>query len=115
MATRDDKEGARFTRDNLDKTAQSLKHDLTWALAPDSNRKGHAYYFIGTCGNCGGNAHAAALWSSTSSVVDVRTATCGGPGTWILTEIEQARASERAVLAIAAYADTVRRIVAGMN
>lgn len=115
MASKMDREGAAFTRDNLDADATALGHRMTWKLAPDATRKGHAYYFIGTCEHCGGNAHAGSAWSSTTSVVDARRERCGGPGTAILTEIGAARRSELIAPAIAEFGAHVRRAASRLN
>lgn len=58
MASKMDREGAKYTRDNLDAEAAARGHLVAWKLAPNATRKGHCYYFIGTCEHCGGNAHA---------------------------------------------------------
>ena len=49
MATRNDREGAKHTRDNLDERAHALGHDMAWTLGENSNRQGYAYHFVGTC------------------------------------------------------------------
>ncbi len=115
MASQSDRESAGFTRDNLDRTARNLGHHPTWALAPTTNRKGHAYYYVGTCDHCAGNAHAGPAWSSCTSVVDIRHDRCGGPGTSVLTEIEAARCSELVAPAITTFAGEVRRVISRMN
>lgn len=109
MTTRDERYCATANRDDYNVTVRNLGHDLAWKLAPNATRKGHAYYFVGTCRNCGGNIHIGASWSSTDSVVDARTEKCAGPGTWILTEIEQGRLHELAGKAIADFGAAVRR------
>lgn len=115
MASKMDREGAKYTRDNLDAEAAARGHLVAWKLAPNATRKGHCYYFIGTCEHCGGNAHAGSTFSSCTSVVDLRHDPCGGPGTYVLTEIEQARVSELIAPAIDNLRTAVRRSIAEMN
>lgn len=115
MANRADRENARLTRDDVDRKAAGLGHTLVWTLSPLANRRGHAFYFIGTCGQCGGNAHAGASWSSSSSVLDCRRHECSGPGTHVLTEIEMRRFNEVLQPAIGALAAAARRTTAVHN
>jgi hypothetical protein len=71
---------AAWTRDNVTVTATNAGHKLDW-----TEIKGG---WSGTCGDCGANATAFPMGSSSQSVRDARSATCSGPGTAILTEIE---------------------------
>ena len=115
MASRTDREGAKFTRDDIDRKATALGHAMTWKLAPNSTRKGHCYYFLGECGNCGAQASAGSMWSSCQGIRAARHEPCGGPGTAILTQIEADRVSELIAPAIAEFAATVRRATATLN
>jgi hypothetical protein len=116
MATRTDREEARFTRDNIDRAARARGHDPAWRLAPNATRKGHAYYFEGTCSHCHAHASAGPAWSSSHGVIDLRSATrCGGPGTHVLTDIEAARQSELLAPVIAEFFGHVRRAIAAQN
>lgn len=116
MTTRDERFNAKANRDDHDTAARNLGHALTWKLAPNATRAGHAYYYIGTCANCAGVVHVGASWSSTPSlVVDPRHDRCGGPGTSVLTEIEQGRVHELVAPAVADFGAAVRTAIARMN
>lgn len=115
MASKMDREGAKFTRDNIDREAATLGHAMTWKLGPNATRKGHAYYFEGKCQHCAAEASAGSMWSSCGGIRDARHEPCSGPGTAILTEIEAARAAELIAPAIAEFAAAVRRAAATLN
>jgi hypothetical protein len=108
MASRDEREGAKFTRDEIDKRARVHGHDMAWKLGPLATRKGQAYFFEGTCGNCGATASAGSMWSSCSTHRDARAVVCSGRGTAILTEVEAARVSELIADAVADFGRAVR-------
>jgi hypothetical protein len=115
MASKMDREGAKFTRDNIDAKATALGHNMTWKLGPLATRKGQAYFFDGDCEHCAAHASAGSMWSSSHSIIDARRDQCTGPGTYVLTEIEAARASELIAPAIAEFAAAVRRQTARLN
>ncbi|MGW2520489.1 hypothetical protein ACWC09_26440 [Streptomyces sp. NPDC001617] len=77
----------------MDEVAGRNGHTLTWKRLPRESRD-HALIFEGTCTDCGATVSIDRYSSSTTSIRDARNDTCTGPGTTVLTEIEQARASE---------------------
>jgi len=86
-----ERDGAKAVRHDIDGRASALGHRMTWKIGPNSNRKGHVYFFEGVCAGCGAEATARAGSSSCGGVRDARHERCGGPGTAVLTEIEAAR------------------------
>lgn len=71
------------SRDDADKEATAAGHHLDWTEMQGG--------WSGTCGDCGANVVAFAGGTSSRSTRDARTADCGGPGTSILTQIEDER------------------------
>jgi hypothetical protein len=107
MASKLDKESAAFCRDDLDVRASILGHTMTWALGANSNRGGYYYHFVGRCEDCGAMATAGWAGSSCPSVRDARRVPCSGPGTAILTEIEERRSADLIAGAVAAFGQAV--------
>lgn len=86
-ATRFERESALANRDDWNRQVTARGHQLRWALAPNATRRGHAYYWIGTCSRCDAQMSVAASWTSCGGLRDVRTGLC--PGSTELTEGEQ--------------------------
>lgn len=103
MTTRDERECAKLTRDDLDARASALGHAMVWRLGPNATRKGHHYHFIGDCSDCGANITCSSGGSSCQGIRDGRKVECSGPGTAVLTEIETGRANELAADAVAEF------------
>jgi hypothetical protein len=113
MTSRDEREGAKLNRDEHAERTARLGHDVTWKLGPNATRKGHLYFFDGTCANCHAHMSIGSAWSSSHGVLDLRSdKPCSGPGTHILTDIEAARRSELLAPAIAEFAGHVRATIA---
>lgn len=100
MTTKDEKHGVELGRQDMDKRCSKAGHTMAWKLAPNANRKGWAYYFLGDCTDCGATVSTGSAWSSCSGVRDARHTHCSGPGTSILTAIEQARLHDLTAAAI---------------
>jgi hypothetical protein len=116
MTSMDERRGADLQRDDMAKHIRKLGHrTMTWKLAPNSRRRGHAYHWLGMCEDCGAEVSVGASWSSCPSVRDARHDRCSGPGTKVLTEIEAARASELIAAAGAEFLKAVRRHQARRN
>lgn len=115
MASRLQREEAQYTRDRMDQQARGLGHQLDWRPEPGCWRKGRAYRLVGTCVHCAGNVIAGVMHSSCTSVVDCRRDRCGGPGTYVLTEIEQNRCRELVADAVAEFGRAVVRSIAEQN
>ncbi|NUP15476.1 MAG: hypothetical protein HOZ81_05100 [Streptomyces sp.] len=77
-------------------------HTLTWKRLPRPS-KNHALVFEGTCTDCGATVCIDRYASSTTGIRDARNESCSGPGTAILTEVEQERASELFAEAVGEY------------
>lgn len=107
MASRSDREAAAGCRDDLDQRAQVLGHSMIWELGAESNKRGHCYHFVGRCSDCGAMASAFRGGSSCPSVRDARKVACSGPGTAILTEIEESRSADLIAGAVAAFGQAV--------
>lgn len=88
MASRSEMQSADGTRDDVDARARRLGHDMTWQLGPNARRRGHAYFWRGTCTNCAATVDAGDMYSSCSGIRDARKVACSGPGTAVLTEVE---------------------------
>lgn len=108
-ATRAQREGADFCRDDQDAKARGLGHTLTWTLGPNSHRKGCEYHWLGKCEDCAAEVSAGSCWSSCPGVRDARRDRCSGPGTAVLTEIETARVGELAAGAVSGFGARMRR------
>lgn len=78
----------------INEIAEGLGHTLTWKRLPRPS-KDHALLFEGTCTDCGATVCIDRSSSSTTGIRDARNETCSGPGTAVLTQIEQERASEQ--------------------
>lgn len=116
MTTRDERNGAKLNRDDYAESLAQLGHKVTWKLAPNATRRGHAYYFEGVCQHCHGTISVASSWTSCSNIVDLRDdKPCAGPGTYILTDIEADRASELIAPAIDEFTAAVRAATAQLN
>ena len=77
----------------MNEVAGKNGHTLTWKRLPRES-KDHALVFEGTCTDCGATVCIDRYASSTTGIRDARNEACSGPGTAVLTEIEQERASE---------------------
>ena len=86
-------QGWTLSQQHINETAANNGHTLTWKRLPRPT-KDHCLVFEGTCTDCGATVCIDRYASSTTGVRDARNDTCTGPGTTVLTEIEQARASE---------------------
>lgn len=77
----------------MNEVAGKNGHTLAWKRLPRES-KDHALVFEGTCTDCGATVCIDRYASSTTGIRDARNETCSGPGTAVLTEVEQERASE---------------------
>ena len=105
-----DRAWADSVRDHVDAGARDLGHTLAWELGPCALVPGHAYHWVGVCGDCGATASASAGSSSCPGVRDARHERCSGPGTALLTQIETDRVRE---LMAAAVVEFVAELLAG--
>lgn len=108
-ASRETIRDVKAARDEYHVKLTAAGHKVAWKLGENAMRKGWAYTWCGTCENCGGNMSIGSTWTSTTSVVDLRNTECAGPGTHVLTGIEQARFSELLAPAVAAFAVAGRK------
>lgn len=95
-----------LAKQRMDTEVGKLGHTLTWKQLP--REAGCALIFEGTCTGCGATVEVGNGSSSCATIRDARTATCSGPGTVVLTDIEQAHSSER-------FADLVRDYLAATD
>jgi hypothetical protein len=82
-----------------------LGHTLTWKRLP--RKAGHALVFEGTCADCGATVEIGSGWSSCATVRDARREPCSGPGTAVLTQVEQGHSSEQFGDLVSAYAQAI--------
>jgi hypothetical protein len=108
MAAKWQKDSATANRDDFDRKLTAAGHKMTWHLAPGSHRKGHCYTWVGDCEHCAANMTVSWCGSSCQGVRDARHVECSGPGTAVLTEIEQQHADELMGEALAEFATAVR-------
>lgn len=94
MASRDEIAAVTATRDDLDTFARALGHQLTWRLGEHPLRRGYAYRWDARCEHCGAAVSAFRCGSSCLGIRDARHDPCSGPGTAVLTEIEEHRVGE---------------------
>lgn len=109
MASKREKTSATLNRDEWDERLRKAGHTMAWRLAPNSHRAGWAYQWIGDCTDCGANI--IVDWCSTTcqSVRDARHVDCSGPGTAVLTEIEDARFAEHIADAVSEFGAAMKR------
>lgn len=81
-------------KEYMDEVAGGNGHTLTWKRLPRETPE-HALVFEGTCTDCGATVCIDRYSSSTTGIRDARNETCSDPGTAVLTEIEEERASEQ--------------------
>ncbi|MFD7705633.1 hypothetical protein [Streptomyces sp. NPDC059786] len=86
----------------INEIADGLGHTLTWKRQPRPSKE-HALVFEGTCTDCGATVRITRYASTTTGVRDARSSICTGPGTAILTEIEQERAAEETAELVGEY------------
>ncbi|MFF7527330.1 hypothetical protein [Streptomyces pseudovenezuelae] len=86
----------------MNATAEKNGHTLTWKRLPRPS-KNHALIFEGTCTDCGATVQIDRYASTCATIRDARNETCSGPGTTVLTEVEQERASELFAEAVGQY------------
>lgn len=96
----------KISREDWNARTTELGHTISWSF----DRACKTY--TGECSDCGARILVRSCSTSCDGVRDARSTECSGPGTKILTEIEQARCSE---LIGAALADFRRAIRAGTN
>ncbi|MCF1592481.1 hypothetical protein [Streptomyces muensis] len=77
-------------------------HTLTWKQVPRPTLD-HALAFEGTCRDCGATVTIGSGWSSCGTVRDARSSDCSGPGTAVLTQLEQDRSAELTGEAVGEY------------
>lgn len=82
-----------LAKHDMDNRLAEAGHTLTWKQLPRPTLN-HALAFEGTCRDCGATVTIGSGWSSCGTVRDARNSACSGPGTKILTDVEQDRASE---------------------
>ncbi|MGQ0777190.1 MAG: hypothetical protein ACT4NY_22705 [Pseudonocardiales bacterium] len=87
----------------LDINARQLGHAMIWQLGLNATHQGHAYHWVGRCGDCGAEVSVGARWSTCAGVRDARKVRCSGPGTAVLTEIEAARSGDLITAAVAEF------------
>src|SRR3954466_3782082 len=83
-----------LSKQHMDKVAGSNGHTLTWKRLPRPS-KDHALVFEGTCTDCGATVQIDRYASTCATIRNARDETCSGPGTAVLTDIEQDRASDQ--------------------
>lgn len=89
-------------KQHMNERATKLGHrPLTWEQLP--RPAGTALIFKGTCTDCGATIQIDRSGSSSSTTRNARDDACTGPGTAILTEIEQDRSDELIGEAIGEY------------
>lgn len=86
----------------INEIAGGLGHTLTWKRLPRPS-KDHALVFEGACQDCGATVRVDRHATTTAGVRDARSTICTGPGTAILTEIEQERVDEGTAVLVADY------------
>lgn len=89
-------------KQHMNEVAGANGHTLTWARLPRES-KDHALVFEGTCGDCGATVEIGNGWSSCRTIRNARDEACSGPGTAVLTEVEEERASELVADAVGEY------------
>jgi len=77
----------------MNEVAGKNGHTLTWKRLPRPSKE-HVLIFEGTCTDCGATVQIDRYASTCATIRDARNETCTGPGTTVLTDIEQQRASE---------------------
>lgn len=91
-----------LAKQDMNETAEANGHTLTWKRLPRPSKE-HALCFEGTCTDCGATVTIGSMWSSCASIRDARNSTCSGPGTAIVTDVEQDHADDVAAEAIGEY------------
>lgn len=104
MASSTEREATRANQQDHTERASAAGHELVWQLGENATRRGHAYFLVAECGHCGAVVTVGATWSSSYGSRDARAVPCSGPGTAVLTEIENARLSELVIAALADFA-----------
>ncbi|MFE3178686.1 hypothetical protein ACFXPA_44135 [Amycolatopsis sp. NPDC059090] len=108
-ASRSEQAGADVVRDDYTRSLARKGHAMAWTLGRNARRKGHAYFWEGRCTRCGAEISVAADSISCPGARDARKTRCSGPGTAVLTDIENARAAERIAASGRAFAREHRR------
>jgi hypothetical protein len=91
-----------LAKQDMDTQVVDRGHTLTWKRLPRPTTD-HALCFEGTCRDCGATVTIGSGWSSCATIRDARNSDCSGPGTAVLTEVEQNRATELAGEVIGEY------------
>lgn len=107
MASAAEHESARANQREHDGRATAAGHALAWRMGENATRRGHAYFLVGECGRCGAVVTVGASWSSSYGSRDARDVPCSGPGTALLTEIENTRLSELVAEAVARFGEEI--------
>ncbi|GAA3808622.1 hypothetical protein ACFQ0G_53210 [Streptomyces chiangmaiensis] len=89
-------------KQHMNEVASKNGHTLTWKRLPRES-KDHALVFEGTCTDCGATVEIGRGWSSCATIRNARDEACSGPGTALLTAVEQERASELFAEAVGEY------------
>lgn len=94
-------------KEHMNEVAGSNGHTLTWKRLPRPSKE-HALVFEGTCTDCGATVNIGSGWSSCSTIRNARDEQCSGPGTAVLTEVEQERSTELVGEAIGEYVQALK-------
>ncbi|MFE9769499.1 hypothetical protein ACFYPC_34110 [Streptomyces sp. NPDC005808] len=94
-------------KQHMNEVAGENGHTLTWKRLPRKS-KDHALVFEGTCGDCGATVEIGNGWSSCATIRNARDEACSGPGTAVLTQVEQERASELFAEAVGEYVQDLK-------
>lgn len=91
----------------MNEMAGANGHTLTWKRLPRES-KDHALIFEGTCGDCGATVLIDRYASSCATIRDARNETCSGPGTAVLTAIEEKQASKQFTAMVGDYVQALK-------
>ncbi|MFF3277147.1 hypothetical protein ACFYWU_40455 [Streptomyces chrestomyceticus] len=91
-----------LAKQDMDTQVADRGHTLTWKRLPRPTAD-HALCFKGTCRDCGATVTIGSGWSSCATIRDARKNECSGPGTAVLTKVEQDRDDELTGEAIGKY------------
>ncbi|MDX2881208.1 hypothetical protein PV366_47840, partial [Streptomyces ipomoeae] len=94
-------------KQRMNEVASQNGHTLTRKRLPRES-KDHALVFEGTCADCGATVEIGKGWSSCATIRNARDEACSGPGTAVLTEVEEERASELFAEAVGEYVQALK-------
>ncbi|MFI1485716.1 hypothetical protein [Streptomyces sp. NPDC020747] len=94
-------------KERMNEVAGANGHTLTWKRLPREH-SGCALIFEGTCTDCGATVQIDRYASTCATIRNARDEQCSGPGTAVLTEVEQQRSSELAGEAVGEYVQALQ-------